>query len=121
MSIISITWNICNREIEIGLESSIERIISINPNVNMGQFVEWTNKDTPRSWQKNRFSKTLNKSSSDKTCVKLGLSNWIFRLTAQKLCLCPDWVSFQFVKTTMSVLFWKKLEFQPPKVKRMKK
>ena len=45
----SINWNKCNREIEIGLESSIERIISMNPKVKMGQFVEWTNKDTPRS------------------------------------------------------------------------
>ena len=37
----SINWNKCKKEIEIGLDSSIERIISTNPQVTTEEFVEW--------------------------------------------------------------------------------
>ena len=37
----SLNWNNCKREIEIGLDSSIERIISTNPKVITEEFVEW--------------------------------------------------------------------------------
>ena len=36
----SINWNQCKREIEIGLDSSIERIVSANPKVTMEKFVD---------------------------------------------------------------------------------
>ena len=45
----SVNWNECKREIEIGLISSIEQIISTNPKVTTEEFVEW----------KKRFSKKL--------------------------------------------------------------
>ena len=51
-------------------------------------------KDSP-SWQQNPLSKTSNESSKDKPCVKTGRSNWIFKSTARKVCLCPDWQSCQ--------------------------
>ena len=40
----SINWNKCNREIEIGLDSSIEQIISANPRVTTEEFIEWKRK-----------------------------------------------------------------------------
>ena len=40
----SINWNQCKREIEIGLDSSIERIVSANPKVTMEKFVDWKRK-----------------------------------------------------------------------------
>ena len=40
----SINWNKCKREIEIGLDSSIERIVSTNPKTTMEEFVEWKRK-----------------------------------------------------------------------------
>ena len=40
----SINWNKCKREKEIGLDSSIERIISTKPKVTMKEFVDWKRK-----------------------------------------------------------------------------
>ena len=37
----SINWSKCKRAIEIGLDSSIERILSKNPKVATKEFVEW--------------------------------------------------------------------------------
>ena len=36
----SINWNKCKREIEIGLDSSIDRIVSTNPKVTLEEFVD---------------------------------------------------------------------------------
>ena len=44
----SINWNKCKREIEIGLDSSTERAVSTNPKVTMEKFVDWK-KTSPRS------------------------------------------------------------------------
>ena len=41
-------WNQCKKEIEIGLDSSIQQIISASPKVTTKEFVEWE-----------RFSKKL--------------------------------------------------------------
>ena len=59
----SINWNKCKREIEIGLNSSMERIGSTNPKVSIEEFVEWERKILQD------FSKTPNKSSLDKLRV----------------------------------------------------
>ena len=40
----STNWNKCKGEIEIGLDSSMERIISTNPKVTMEEFVDWKRK-----------------------------------------------------------------------------
>ena len=40
----SINWNKCQREIEIGLDSSIEQIVSTNPKITMEESVDWTRK-----------------------------------------------------------------------------
>ena len=40
----SINWSKCKRETEIGLDSSIERIISTNPKVTPKEFAEWKGK-----------------------------------------------------------------------------
>ena len=40
----SINWNRCKIEIEIGLDSSIERIVSKNPKVMMEEFADWKRK-----------------------------------------------------------------------------
>ena len=40
----SINWNKCKKETEIGLDSSIERIISINPKLTKEEFVQWERK-----------------------------------------------------------------------------
>ena len=40
----SVNWNKCKREIEIGLDSSIERIVSTNSKVTTEEFVEWKRK-----------------------------------------------------------------------------
>ena len=40
----SINWNKCKREIEIGLDSAIEQIVSTNPKVTMEEFVDWKRK-----------------------------------------------------------------------------
>ena len=40
----SIKWNKCKREIEIGLDSGIERTISTNPKVTIEEFIEWKRK-----------------------------------------------------------------------------
>ena len=45
----SVNWNKCKREIEIGLDSSTERVVSTNPKVTMEKFVDW----------KKNFSKKL--------------------------------------------------------------
>ena len=42
---ISINWNKCKREIEIGLDSSIEGRVSTNPKVMVEGFVEWKRKN----------------------------------------------------------------------------
>ena len=39
--VISINWNKCITKIEIGLDSSIERIVSTNSKVTMEEFVDW--------------------------------------------------------------------------------
>ena len=39
-----INWNKCKREIEIDLDSSIERIILTNPKVTTEEFIEWKRK-----------------------------------------------------------------------------
>ena len=41
---ISIHWNKCKREIEIGLDSRIERIVLANPKITTEEFVEWKRK-----------------------------------------------------------------------------
>ena len=41
---VSINWNKCKRKIEIGLDSSKERIVSTNPKVTMEEFVDWKRK-----------------------------------------------------------------------------
>ena len=41
----SVNWNKCKREIEIGLDSSIERIISTNPAITTEEFAEWKRKN----------------------------------------------------------------------------
>ena len=41
---VSINWNKCKRKIEIGLDSSKERIVSTNPKVTMEDFVDWKRK-----------------------------------------------------------------------------
>ena len=40
----SIYWNKCQREIEIGLDSSIEPIVSTNPKVTIEECVDWKRK-----------------------------------------------------------------------------
>ena len=40
----SINWNKFKREIEIGLDSSIERIVSANPKITTEEFAEWKRK-----------------------------------------------------------------------------
>ena len=40
----SINWNKCKKEIQIGLDSSMERIVSTNPKVTMKEFVDWKRK-----------------------------------------------------------------------------
>ena len=40
----SINWNKCKGEMEIGLDSSIERLVSTNPKVMMEKFVDWKRK-----------------------------------------------------------------------------
>ena len=40
----SINWNKCKRDIEIGLYSSIEQIVLANPKITMEEFVEWKRK-----------------------------------------------------------------------------
>ena len=40
----SINWNECKREIETGLDSRLERIISTNPKVTTEEFIEWKRK-----------------------------------------------------------------------------
>ena len=40
----SINWKKCKREKKISLDSSIERIVSINPKVTMEEFVDWKRK-----------------------------------------------------------------------------
>ena len=40
----SINWNKCKREIETGLDSSIERIVSTNPKLATEEFVDWKRK-----------------------------------------------------------------------------
>ena len=39
--VISINWNKCITKIEIGLDSSIKRIVSTNSKVTMEEFVDW--------------------------------------------------------------------------------
>ena len=46
-------------------------------------------KDSARSWQRNHFSKTPNKTSQDKPCVKTGCINLIFTWTTRKIVLVP--------------------------------
>ena len=41
----SVNWNKCKREIETGLDSSIERIISTNPAITTEEFAEWKRKN----------------------------------------------------------------------------
>ena len=40
----SINWNKCKREMESGLDSGTERIVSTNPKVTMKEFVDWKRK-----------------------------------------------------------------------------
>ena len=40
----SINWNKCKREIEIGLDSSKERIVSKNPKIKTEEFADWKRK-----------------------------------------------------------------------------
>ena len=40
----TINWNKCKREIDIALDSSIERVVSTNPKVTMEKFVDWKKK-----------------------------------------------------------------------------
>ena len=40
----SINWNKYKRKIDIGLDSSIEQIVSTNPKVTMEEFVDWKRK-----------------------------------------------------------------------------
>ena len=40
----SINWNECKREIETGLDSRLERIISTNSKVTTDKFIEWKRK-----------------------------------------------------------------------------
>ena len=40
----SINWNKCKRDIEIGLYSSIEQIVLANPKITTEEFVEWKRK-----------------------------------------------------------------------------
>ena len=44
-----INWNKCKEEIEIGLDSRIEQIVSTNPKITTEEFAKW----------KKRFSKKL--------------------------------------------------------------
>ena len=46
----SINWNKCKREIEIGLDLSIERIVSTNPKVTKWKSLLMENKDSPRRY-----------------------------------------------------------------------
>ena len=52
----SVNWNKCKTEIEIGLDSSVERIVSKrivskNTQSNAGRVSLIEKKDSPRSWQ----------------------------------------------------------------------
>ena len=40
----SINWNKCKREINIGLDSSIEQVVSAKQKVTAEEFVEWERK-----------------------------------------------------------------------------
>ena len=40
----SVNWNKCKREIEIGLDSSIEQIVSTNPKITTEDFTKWKRK-----------------------------------------------------------------------------
>ena len=56
----STNWNICKREIEIGLDSKTNSFN--NPQNNNRRVCRIEKKDSPKSWQKNHFSKIPKKS-----------------------------------------------------------
>ena len=70
----SINWNICKKKIEIGLDSSIERVVPTNPKVTTEEFVKWKKKILQEV-----DNKVISLKHRDKPCIKRGHSNGILK------------------------------------------
>ena len=74
----SINWNKCKREIDIGLDSSKERAVSTNLKAMMEEFIKWERKI---------LQEVNNKMISLKHRIKVHKTNPVLK---QGVCLCPD-------------------------------
>ena len=113
---VSINWNKCKRELEIVLDSNIERIILTNPKVRTEDFVELKRKILQEvgnniisliQWIKVHKTNPVLKQDA----VIEYLINCTKRMSLSRLTKLPTILS-SFLKSTISLLFWKKLEFK---------
>ena len=87
--VMSINWNKRKREIEIGLDSSIERIVSANLKVTTEEFLERKIKILQEV--DNKIISLKYRTKVYKTNpLKTERSNLMFKWTTRKVCFCPD-------------------------------